>query len=235
MIRESYDTKRSQYLCYNQSDFIKAFNIISKILYFESHPEASTLMIRRYENNHISKLEVKLLSKTPNYSLDDEDKFAIDPKDIVAKYNIPTGEKSDIVIMLYKDEHDKKTIYNVNFPSVFSDSLKRVYLFIPENAVSFDALEEDRDAAIDMIIYTLVRSFGKVCSIDTNIYRQTISDIFAALLGVTKSKADPNVSEYVKKFSEFVTPETDSDAMIINIPDNCSLFDELAIDVKYSN
>ena len=174
-----------------------AFNIASRIIYFETHSDAASYTVHRYESNHISKTEDYIMNHDTGLT-----NAGILPKNIQAKYLIaPTKSswefktnnsaediydprKLRIVVMIYKsDDKEKERIIVKEFPRVFTDSSYSRYVFIPEYYLS-EGYQPNINSSISAImqaIFCEVSDYGLygLLEIDTT-YK--IASVFAALL-----------------------------------------------------
>ncbi len=165
-----------------------AFNIASRIIYFETHSEAASYTVHRYESNHIT--------KTDNFIMSHDDELSragILPKNIQAKYLIVPSNKSDnddviiydrrklqIVIMIYKsDDKEKEKIIVKDFPRVFADSSYSRYVFIPEYYLN-EGYQPNINSSISAIMQAIF--FGETSESDTVNHKITIVSVFSALL-----------------------------------------------------
>ena len=195
-----------------------AFNIASRIIYFETHSEAASYTVHRYESNHISKTEDYIMNHNTELT-----NAGILPKNIQAKYLIaPTKSswvfktnnseedvrdvrKLQIVIMIYKsDNKEKERIIVKEFPRVFTDSPYSRYVFIPEYYLS-EGYQPNINSSVSAIMQAI---FCEPSDHAVDITYK-IATVFAALLK-PDYKIDPrytSLQPVVDSLVEYLKPD----------------------------
>ena len=191
-----------------------AFNIASRIIYFETHSDAASYTVHRYESNHITKTEDYIMNHDIELI-----RAGILPKNIQAKYLIVPSNKSDnddaiiydrrklqIVVMIYKsDNKEKERIFVREFKTrVFTDSPYSRYVFIPEYY-----LNEGYQPNINSSISAVMQAIFCVTTNGIDSINYKIATVFSALLK-PNYEIDPrykSLQPVVDSLSEYLKPD----------------------------
>ena len=122
--------------------FVKIFNQISRIVSFESDPNAVTSMVYNLQNNHINKRDISAINSVKKLNKN------LSPEIITAKYQITITDNSEspirLLLFLAKEATIKNPCLFYDYPVAFKGDQITSYMFIPEEFISVNSTPDKR-------------------------------------------------------------------------------------------
>lgn len=122
--------------------FVKIFNQVSRIVSFESDPNAVTSMVYNLQNNHINKRDISAINSVKKLNKN------LSPEIITAKYQITITDNSEspirLLLFLAKEGTIKNPYLFYDYPVAFKGDQITSYMFIPEEFISVNSTPDKR-------------------------------------------------------------------------------------------
>ena len=122
--------------------FVKIFNQVSRIVSFESDPNAVTSMVYNLQNNHINKRDIIAINSIKKLNEN------LSPEIITAKYQITITDNNEtpirLLLFLAKEGTIKNPYLLYDYPVAFKGDQITSYMFIPEEFISVNSTPNKR-------------------------------------------------------------------------------------------